>query len=99
MLEHVRRIEYAGLSIVTTDEVATSVLRYAAALAAVGRSAMITVPAIDTEGEPIEVEVVLGPASQIVSTTTSGVGDVDDARFLGELTRALDDLEAHSPPA
>jgi hypothetical protein len=62
-----RRIRYSGGAFLTADEAADVLCDYAAALANAGRAAALRVPALDEAGRGELVEVVVGPASQILS--------------------------------
>lgn len=87
------QIEYAGGSILTTDEVADAVLRYAAALAVAGGAAAIDVPGITVDGLPGTFKVLLGPSSQILAEPTEQAGDIDDRGFVTEVDGQIESLE------
>ena len=63
-----REIHYADSSLVTSDEIAAVVMEYAAALANRGEAATLTVPALGLDDGETRVEMLLGPASQVLST-------------------------------
>lgn len=80
-----RQLIYAGGSFVTSDAIAESVLRFAAALANSDRAATIRVPAVGV-GEPGEVELLLGPSSQIMSEPSDVEGpEPDGTAFIAEV--------------
>jgi hypothetical protein len=66
-----RRVTYAGGDFTTSDEIAHLVLEYAAVLANKGRAATLSVPIRDV-GKVSEVEVLVGPASQLTSEEVAG---------------------------
>jgi hypothetical protein len=87
------QIEYAGGSILTSDEVADAVVRYAAALAVAGGAVAVDVPGITVDGLPGTFKVLLGPSSQILAEPTARSGEIDGGAFLDEVTREIDNLE------
>jgi hypothetical protein len=60
-----KRVTYAGETFVTTDPVADALVDYAAALGRSGRAEVVELPAVDDHGEPHQVRLVIGPASQM----------------------------------
>jgi hypothetical protein len=77
----VKTIHYADHDITTTDETADAVLAYAQALALAGRSDTVHVHGVDEDGEAREFDLLIGPSSQIIASST-GVeldGVTDDA--------------------
>jgi hypothetical protein len=89
-----RRLSYAGGFLDTSDAIAGAVLDYAAILANHDRADTIHVPAIGLPEGAETVELLIGPASQLVSTP------IDDARddpaaeaFLAELGTRTERLE------
>ena len=61
------RIHYAGNSIVTGTAIAHALLDYAQALAQVGSSETVDVPTLNEDGTPGRSEILIGPASQLIS--------------------------------
>lgn len=61
------KIHYAGDSIVTGSEIARALLDYAQALSQVTASATVEVPTLEEDGEHGRVELLIGPASQLVA--------------------------------
>jgi hypothetical protein len=88
----VKKILYAGGGITTTDEVADAVLRLAAALANASRAEELQIPALDEDGEPNVVRLVIGPASQLMSEHSIHNRDLDDAPFLRYVTSRIESL-------
>jgi 3-polyprenyl-4-hydroxybenzoate decarboxylase len=70
-----RRLTYAGLSVNTGDEIAELVLEYARVLANAQLAATVDVPVRAKDGSIEQVELLVGPASQITSEPAHGVGD------------------------
>lgn len=69
------RVHYAGGSVLTGDAIAAALLEYAAALARNASSATVEVPVREENGRRGVAEVLIGPASQLVSTHEP---DLDD---------------------
>lgn len=63
----VKRIIYAGSEFLTGDDIAAALMRYSAALAEVGEAEMIAIPALADDGSVVSIELLVGPASQIVA--------------------------------
>jgi len=64
-----KRIHYASGSLLTGDDIADAVVRYAAALAENAAAAEVRAPAILDNGDVGEALMLLGPASQILAET------------------------------
>lgn len=82
-----RRIVYAGETLLTSDEVAAAVLSYAASLARAGAAETVVVPGVDEQGRPTEVELLVGPASQMASEPVDVDFEVSAAEFLDDLSQ------------
>jgi hypothetical protein len=61
------RIHYAGDSLLTGTEIARALLDYASALARASSSATVSVPTRLADGSTGRSEILIGPASQLVS--------------------------------
>jgi hypothetical protein len=85
-----RRLSYAGGFLDTSDEIAGALLDYAAMLANHDRADTIHVPAIGLPGGADTVELLIGPASQLVSTP------IDDVRTEPAGEAFLADLDART---
>lgn len=79
-------IHYAGQQFLTSNSIADALLDYAAALARRGRADRVSIPVL-SDGAVSEVDVLIGPASQVVAEIVEDVGDgpqddqlVDDLR-------------------
>jgi len=95
-----RRIRYAGGTFITGDEAAAAVCDFAAALANAGRAAALDVPAVDEDGVPVDVEIVVGPASQVLSERLrSDLAAPDTEAFVREVRREIELLTWHPAPA
>lgn len=66
------RVQYAGGSVLTGDAIATALLEYAAALARNASSATVEIPVREVNGERGIAQVLIGPASQFISTHEPG---------------------------
>ncbi len=83
-------IHYASGSVVTGDEIADVLVRYAAALAANQTAAEVRAPALVGSGEPGEVTLLLGPASQMLVSDAEAEGpELRDPAFVEELERRV----------
>ena len=63
----VKRVIYAGSDFLTGDAIAAALMRFSEALAEVGQAETIAIPALGENGEESQVEVLVGPASQIMA--------------------------------
>ncbi|WP_309616623.1 hypothetical protein [Salinibacterium sp.] len=99
-----KRILYASGSVLTGDEMAHVVALYATALAQSGKADTIFVPVIK-DGRVNSVEIVIGPASQLIIEDAGDEFDevFDDTPHLAELKTKLERLEhpeqVHPHPA
>jgi hypothetical protein len=64
-----KRIHYASGSMLTGDDIADALVRYAAALAVNAAAAEVRAPAILDNGDVGEALMLLGPASQMLAET------------------------------
>jgi hypothetical protein len=90
-----KRLAYAGGSLVTGDAVTDAVLDYAAALARAGQADRIRVPALGVDDEITVFDMVIGPASQLIAEPVDVDHDelvdpelVADLRLRGRRARA-----------
>jgi hypothetical protein len=65
---HMMRVSYSNTSFLTSDAVARSLLEFAAAIARADGAETVCVPVVTADGELVEVEMVIGPASQMTAT-------------------------------
>jgi hypothetical protein len=104
------RVHYAGGSVLTGDAIAAALLDYASALARRASSATVDIPVREEDGSQGIAQVLIGPASQFVTTHEPGPGDeiLDDElveRFTAatrtldsSAARPLDDGQSTVPP-
>lgn len=94
------KITYAGESFLTGSAIAHALLDYAQALAQTASSAMVPIPTVDERGLQSQSEILLGPASQILSTTISTeMAEVEDEALVTRLGHAADRLRQEGPPS
>jgi hypothetical protein len=84
--EGMERIHYAGGTILTGTEISRALLEYAAALARRDTSATVDVPVRDENGRLTNANLLVGPASQLISVHEEGAEDeVVAPEFVAEL--------------
>ncbi|ROS57993.1 hypothetical protein EDF38_2723 [Frigoribacterium sp. PhB160] len=93
-----KRIHYSDDVIVTGDAIAEALMDYARELAMSGRSDSVDVPAVDQQGAGQRIQVLLGPASQMVTSESlwSGPEIVDDD-LVADLRARLGGISAPRP--
>jgi len=85
-----RRIHYAEGSILTGDALAETVVRYARALAQVGTADTVDLPILLDEGGFGRSQLLIGPASQLVTTPSDGdLPELVDAALVADLEDRL----------
>jgi hypothetical protein len=93
----VKRIAYADTVFVTDDGVADALMAYARTLALVSAADVVQVPGLDSSGVLRTFELLVGPASQMISS------DVDDEPVAMAAEEAVEDLSQRRskrlPPA
>ncbi len=62
-----KSVTYAGLTFLTSDEIADALLQLAAALGQNERAETVEIPVITEDGVLSSVQLVIGPASQFIS--------------------------------
>jgi hypothetical protein len=88
-----KRIFYAGGSVVTGDRTADAVLRYADALAQREASDIIDIPIFAAGGAFGRAQLLIGPASQLlIATEIRPDEEVDDAAFLQHIDNKMESL-------
>jgi citrate lyase beta subunit len=70
-----KRVSYAGTSFITGTDISDALLSFITALGLSGESAHISIPAVDFDGAPTMVDLVIGPASEIVAVRLPPGGD------------------------
>lgn len=96
-----KEFDYVGRSFYLSDRLASSLLDYAAALAAHGKADTVQLGAYDTDGKPVELALLVGPASQILMRSVDGsLPERDnDAAMIEELSRRTALLQPSRPIA
>lgn len=85
-----KRIHYASGSLLTGDEIADAVVRFAATLARNAAAAEVRAPAILDNGEVGETLLLLGPASQILAETETFEGaELRSDDFVADLDKRM----------
>jgi hypothetical protein len=93
-----RRIVYAGTAFYTGDALAEALMEYARALARHDIADTVFLPGRTLQGERDLVEVLIGPASQIVSEPVDLVGDeIDDPELVERLRGLTAQLAPRTP--
>lgn len=94
-----RELDYAGSAFLLSDRLAEALLEYAKSLAAHGKADTIRLDAYDQASEPVEIQVLLGPASQIVTRAVEArlPEPEDDARTVEDLERRIARLRPSRP--
>lgn len=89
-------ISYAGGTFVTSDEVAKILVDYAAALANAERAASVDVPVAGLPGGESTLQVLVGPASQLMSVPVESEHEVTAGadEFVDEVRSRIERLEA-----
>ncbi len=88
------RVTYAGGSFVTGDDVAKALLDYAATLGGQGKAVALGVPAMDIAHGTLEVDLLVGPASQMIAEPIdTREPELESAKFVQELRDRIARLE------
>ena len=88
-----KRIFYAGGSVVTGDRTADAVLRYAQALAQRDASDIIDIPIFAAGGTSGRAQLLVGPASQLlIATEVPRHKEFDDDGFLQQIEDKMESL-------
>ena len=85
-----KQVTYAGTSFITGNAIADSLLTLVAALGATSGTAEVHVPALDDELRVTSVDLVIGPASEVVAVGIASTAPelIDDASVLDLETQA-----------
>lgn len=85
-----KRIHYAGGSLLTGDDLADALLSYAQALANSGKADSVFVPILLGDDSVVPATLLLGPASQIVCfSEPSAHEELVDVKLLADLRRRI----------
>ncbi len=90
-----KRLHYAGGSAVVSDALARVLVDYLVALATAGRVAAASFPSEGTDGQVVQVEVVLGPTSELMVMECGEAGGGapgEDAIFVERIRLAIANL-------
>jgi hypothetical protein len=89
-----RTIAYLSQVLVTDDAIAELVLEYARTLAVHSTSDTVTIPVVDADGAITSVELLIGPASQMMTGSSEhDPVDLDAASTLSALQAKINRLE------
>ncbi|MGO4594263.1 hypothetical protein AB4Z18_10630 [Leifsonia sp. 2TAF2] len=95
-----RKIAYAGTTFYTGDDLAEALMEYARALARHDIADTIFVPGRTVNGELDRIEMLVGPASQIVSEPIELVGpEIRDEELVAKLGALTAELSPRKPTA
>lgn len=88
------RIHYAGDTVLTGSDIAHALLEYARALAQAGTAETVEIPTVNEQGEHVKAEILVGPASQLISHEEEVPFDeVIDGPLVAELRRRTENLQ------
>jgi hypothetical protein len=71
-----KRIIYATAEFTTDDDVADALLEYASVLAIVGSADVVRFPGLDSAGTVRQMQIVIGPASQLLAMDADSTVDL-----------------------
>lgn len=90
------RVHYTGHSVVTGTAIAHALLDYAQALSQEGTSATVEIPTIGDDGSPGRSEILIGPASQLMSDGEESVyPEVVDDDVVAWMRQEADRIRQH----
>jgi hypothetical protein len=84
-----KRILYATAEFTTDDTIADALLEYASVLAIVGSADVVQFPGLDTDGTVRRMEIVIGPASQLLAMDADATVDLDGASAAAEIRERM----------
>jgi hypothetical protein len=88
-----KRIRYAGDSVVTGDAIAAAVVAYSEALAKANTAASVEIPVRLGDGSVGEATLLVGPASQLIMVPEpEDHGEVVDDEIVADLRKRAEDL-------
>ena len=99
-----KRISYGGTSFLTADRIADSLLLLVAAIRECRGAEMVELPAVGSDGEPVVVQLVVGPTSEIISMPEGapgagpGITEPDTTEVVDYLLDRAQDLSASGAP-
>jgi hypothetical protein len=94
-----KHLTYADKSVLTGDEVADVLVRYAAVLAETGHADTVSIDAVGTDGDAVTTTFVIGSGTNLmVETTNSSLPEPNNARTVAVMTEKIERLTS-SPTA
>jgi hypothetical protein len=93
------RLHYAGDSILTGTAIARALLEYAQALAQADTAATVQIPFVNEQGERGNSDILVGPASQLISNSVDVPYDeIEDPELVADLERRTANLRRFGTP-
>ncbi len=83
-----RCVTYAGETVMTTDDVAASLVELTAAVAKEGQSDAVSIPIVTEAGTVAQAELVIGVGNDVLSAPVDWDGEQPDFRAAAEELRA-----------
>lgn len=94
-----RKLYYAGGSVIISDQVCKAILRYARALAKAETADLVIFPAFTEDNRQGIAHILIGPSSQILSVPAEEIDiDLDDSRMVEILESRSKNLDPDLPP-
>lgn len=84
-----RCVTYAGETVMTTDDVATSLVELTAAVAKEGQAEAVSIPIVTDDRKVAQAELVIGVGNDVLSAPVDWVGEEPD------FSEASDELRKH----
>lgn len=81
-----RKVSYGGESFVTSDEAADALLDFAAAAALDEFAAVVQIPALSETGGTSTVKLILGPSSELLTSSITSSEEIDTRDAVAFLT-------------
>ena len=95
-----QRLHYTGESFLVADEVCSALMDYASALADAGRSDVVSILIVDEAGLQIPAELLIGPASQLYSTSVDHMREEGlDSSLVADMRARAAALRSSAPSA
>jgi hypothetical protein len=93
------KLEYAGGEVLLSDEASHALLQYAEGLAIINSSDTVALPVMTVDGVPGIAEILIGPASQLLSLPAAESFEIDDAAAVEHMRAKLAALQPSRPMA
>ncbi len=84
-----RCVTYAGETVITTDDVATSLVELTASVAKEGQAEAVSIPIVTDDGTVAQAELVIGVGNDVLSAPVDWTGEEPD------FTHAATELKNH----